>query len=266
MFDRIGRGEAEHDFASPAQIFGFSLTQSYLRNRYYDPNTGRFTQEDPAQDGLNWYVYCNNNPLTLIDPMGLKPGDVFDTLDLAAVDAGNYLLALTFDNDQEMCAIFYAAEGGFTYYEAENTAENKLLAFEISWDWDDDPLAYIHTHVFYDIDNYNDIFSNPENTAIPGSGGDTTGSDNCGLPVYLATPYGNLRKYTPYSSNLDGDLVSDSLVIDPQYTAYQQISNTLIWPLLDYKYPSIDKMDIIRARVAYPDSLYNMLKELNIVD
>jgi len=34
----------------------------YLRNRYYDPNTGRFISEDPAMDGLNLYVYANNNP------------------------------------------------------------------------------------------------------------------------------------------------------------------------------------------------------------
>ena len=35
----------------------------YLRNRYYDPELGRFLTEDPAQDGLNWYVYCGNNPV-----------------------------------------------------------------------------------------------------------------------------------------------------------------------------------------------------------
>jgi len=27
--------------------------------------------EDPIQNGLNWYTYCNNNPLMLIDPFGL---------------------------------------------------------------------------------------------------------------------------------------------------------------------------------------------------
>ena len=35
----------------------------YLRNRYYKINEGRFTQEDPAKDGLNWYAYCGNNPV-----------------------------------------------------------------------------------------------------------------------------------------------------------------------------------------------------------
>lgn len=48
----------------------------YLRNRYYDPTIGRFINEDPIQDGLNWYVYCGNNPVMFTDPLGLwLPGD-----------------------------------------------------------------------------------------------------------------------------------------------------------------------------------------------
>ena len=43
----------------------------YLRNRYYDPGTGRFTSEDPVKDGFNWYVYCANNPIAFVDPSGL---------------------------------------------------------------------------------------------------------------------------------------------------------------------------------------------------
>lgn len=43
----------------------------YMRNRYYDPSIGRFITEDPARDGLNWYVYCGNSPVTLFDPSGL---------------------------------------------------------------------------------------------------------------------------------------------------------------------------------------------------
>ena len=38
--------------------------------RYYNPVNGRFLSEDPARDGYNWYVYCNNNPLIYVDPNG----------------------------------------------------------------------------------------------------------------------------------------------------------------------------------------------------
>ena len=42
----------------------------YLRNRYYAPESGRFTQEDPVRDGLNWFIYCNNNPIMNVDVNG----------------------------------------------------------------------------------------------------------------------------------------------------------------------------------------------------
>lgn len=43
----------------------------YLRARYYDSSIGRFTAEDPIKDGMNWYVYCGNNPVKYVDPWGL---------------------------------------------------------------------------------------------------------------------------------------------------------------------------------------------------
>ena len=47
----------------------------YLRARYYDPIIGRFISEDPIRDGLNWYVYCGNNPVMFFDPLGLAITD-----------------------------------------------------------------------------------------------------------------------------------------------------------------------------------------------
>ncbi|MDD5491994.1 MAG: polymorphic toxin type 44 domain-containing protein [bacterium] len=44
----------------------------YFRARYYDPKIGRFLQEDPIWN-RNAYSYCYNNPLILIDPLGLEP-------------------------------------------------------------------------------------------------------------------------------------------------------------------------------------------------
>ena len=43
----------------------------YLRNRYYNPEIGRFITEDSVKDGTNWYAYCANNPIAFVDPSGL---------------------------------------------------------------------------------------------------------------------------------------------------------------------------------------------------
>ena len=44
----------------------------YLKNRIYQPSTGRFLTEDPIRDGLNYYTYCKNNPIFYWDPFGLE--------------------------------------------------------------------------------------------------------------------------------------------------------------------------------------------------
>ena len=46
----------------------------YRRDRYCDPNTGRFTQEDPIglAGGLNLYGYANGDPVNFSDPFGLS--------------------------------------------------------------------------------------------------------------------------------------------------------------------------------------------------
>ena len=46
----------------------------YMRNRYYNPTTGTFTQEDPIRlaGGLNSYGFANGDPATFSDPYGLS--------------------------------------------------------------------------------------------------------------------------------------------------------------------------------------------------
>lgn len=48
----------------------------YFNARWYDPELGRFITEDPARDGVNWFVYCSNNPLNRTDPTGLEDDEV----------------------------------------------------------------------------------------------------------------------------------------------------------------------------------------------
>ena len=45
----------------------------YMQARYCDPQVGRFVNQDPKQDGDNWLVYCNNNPINYIDATGKNP-------------------------------------------------------------------------------------------------------------------------------------------------------------------------------------------------
>jgi RHS repeat-associated protein len=47
----------------------------FRRNRYYDPPSGRFTQQDPIglAGGLNGYGFAEGDPVTYSDPFGLCP-------------------------------------------------------------------------------------------------------------------------------------------------------------------------------------------------
>ncbi len=59
----------------------------YYRARYYDPTVGRFVSEDPLPgSSVDSYEYVRNNPLSLSDPSGLRPGDKFWTADDAVID------------------------------------------------------------------------------------------------------------------------------------------------------------------------------------
>jgi RHS repeat-associated protein len=71
-----------HDLFLPKAWFGSLIDdrrdasgQIYLRNRYYDPESGRFTQEDPLGlgGGMNAYGFASGDPVNYSDPFGLCP-------------------------------------------------------------------------------------------------------------------------------------------------------------------------------------------------
>ena len=77
-YDAFGNIEKETNASTynPWQYCGEYTDQEsgfiYLRNRYYDSETGRFINEDPARSGGNWYSYCSGNPIMFWDKMGLS--------------------------------------------------------------------------------------------------------------------------------------------------------------------------------------------------
>lgn len=75
-------------FGYCGEYYDPELDMIYLRNRYYSPGIGRFITEDPARDGVNWYAYCNNNPVMFVDPSGERGIKVASTLLLDAFFGG----------------------------------------------------------------------------------------------------------------------------------------------------------------------------------
>lgn len=60
------------------QYFDQETGLHYNYHRYYDPATGRYLTPDPIglAGGVNLFAYSYNNPLNLIDPWGLYPGQM----------------------------------------------------------------------------------------------------------------------------------------------------------------------------------------------
>lgn len=76
-------GAANYIGTAPAPSWYGSLIEGqedasgylYRRNRYFDPSTGRFTQEDPIglAGGMNLYGFADGDPVNYSDPFGLCP-------------------------------------------------------------------------------------------------------------------------------------------------------------------------------------------------
>ena len=64
------RGEENFTPNYTGKFFDESSGLYYFNARWYDCELGRFTTQDPARDGVNWWIYCGGNPITFVDPDG----------------------------------------------------------------------------------------------------------------------------------------------------------------------------------------------------
>jgi RHS repeat-associated protein len=82
-YDAFGKliassGGTDNNYLFTGEQYDKDLEQYYLRQRYYDTSTGRFTRRDVYEgrlsepSTLHKYLYGNGNPVNLIDPSGLS--------------------------------------------------------------------------------------------------------------------------------------------------------------------------------------------------
>ena len=117
----------DNDDANPfryaGQYYDTETGTYYLRARYYDPATGRFTQQDswdysnPKDPlSLNLYVYCYGNPIGYFDFTGHSAEDIILGLALALDDSLTDGLIKTIVSFLKDSYIYYSWEDEADYY------------------------------------------------------------------------------------------------------------------------------------------------------
>jgi RHS repeat-associated protein len=85
----------------------------YMQARYYDPGMGRFVSEDPKCSGMNWYIYCSDNPTNSVDANGKALTPIGNTLALVLLCAGLTAAVISFILFAAACPEFLAAIAPF---------------------------------------------------------------------------------------------------------------------------------------------------------
>ena len=177
--------------------------QLYRRNRYYDPITGRFAQEDPAglAGGINSYGFASGDPVNYDDPFGLDPcrlsgnctqaqegldkASVHATRDLAARAGMQSVNSTSVKENREYYGDLEKHIGGdYTYTpgvplgEAGGVINTHVPGYE----------GYYHSHGADSHGVYDDEHFSPEDKRV---------GDRHNKPAYLVTPSGRMFRYDP---------------------------------------------------------------------
>ena len=223
----------------------------HMRARYYNPEIMRFINPDPIKDGWSWYVYASGDPINMFDPFGLyakcsqgpnwKPEydefgeceackkndlieasnweaskDSFGSIKAAVKDFAKTINGMSIEKNWEYGTTFYKKGKKFHYTKPHTNKLSNAVCPTPRHPSGTTLEAIGHTHGAYDDDG-SDKFSNADKNM----------ADFFGVPAYLVTPNGSIKKYNP-----------NRLI---QQTAVENISNSFNWTVPhDGEHPNLN--------------------------
>jgi RHS repeat-associated protein len=78
-------GNVDEEAGFTGKDYDADVEMTYFNARWYDPELGRFVEEDPMADDPNLYSYGFNSPLNYMDPTGMF------SVGITGLSNGNYL-------------------------------------------------------------------------------------------------------------------------------------------------------------------------------
>ena len=219
--------------------------------RFYHPQTMRFTTMDPLAEqyyAFSPYAYCGNNPVRFVDKNGMEygPGDVFPTMDAAAIDWGKYYGGRSIIDQREYGSYIYKKSdryGRFIGYAYSEAIKGEERTIKMNYN-PTTTVALIHSHgqnsgVFESGRSSDDMFSNK----------DIEVGDNGKIPIYLATPNGTLLRYDFDTKKIS--FVSFDMPSDPTHP----------WRMNDIQ-PNLPQEQPSSEGKTWLDKLFNLILEL----
>lgn len=121
-YEPFGKTTRAGSSANPYQFTGRENDGAglyFYRARYYNSTLQRFISEDPLGFGggdVNFYSYVRNDPVSLFDPFGLRPGDKYPNAKCAGYNAVNDYNQTSIDQNKEYGGFIYKnPDGAFSH-------------------------------------------------------------------------------------------------------------------------------------------------------